>query len=123
LGGVLFFLLRLFKKTEAVHRHISGVVITESRWILGGVSLGLFVFVGARGLSNQQRMMLVKHELGHTRQSMLLGPLYLLLVGLPSLLWAIMKSLGFFKKRPYSWLYTEKWADRLADKIEENHKS
>ena len=53
-----------------------------------------------------------KHEWGHTRQSLLLGPLYLPLVGLPSLLWATwwtpLRSTSYFR------FFTERWADRLG---------
>lgn len=60
------------------------------------LSLGLFVFlsdhppVDRRGLTPSEEISrrLLVHEYGHTIQSLLLGPLYLPLVGLPSLLWA-----------------------------------
>jgi hypothetical protein len=47
----------------------------------GGLSLGRFIFIPAKGES------LLKHEYGHTIQSLILGPAYLPLVGLPSILW------------------------------------
>lgn len=43
-----------------------------------------------------------------------LGPLYLLIIGLPSFLWASLKRAGLFRGRDYYSFYTEKWADRLA---------
>lgn len=49
----------------------------------GGISLGPFAYVSPRSTNAES----VAHELdGHTRQSLYLGPLYLLLVGLPSIL-------------------------------------
>ena len=73
-----------------------------------GLSLGLFVFLptGERGDS------LLSHELGHTAQSFLLGPLYLPLVGLPSLIWAALPEKQ--RKMNYFDFYTEKWANRLG---------
>ena len=53
-----------------------------------------------------------KHEWGHTRQSRMLGPLYLIVIGLPSLLWAAWWNPG--RKAGYFDFYTEKWADRLG---------
>lgn len=55
------------------------------------------------------------HEYGHTQQSRKLGPLYLLIIGLPSLIWAGCFE-GWRKKhnKPYEWFYTEAWADRLG---------
>lgn len=65
-----------------------------------GVSLGKFIFV-PRGYSHSRPKSiytdvatgtkvdkyLVEHEYGHTIQSLVLGPLYLLAVGLPSIVW------------------------------------
>ena len=74
----------------------------------GGISLGCYVIIRAGG-GNPSTLL---HELGHCRQSRMLGPLYLLVIGLPSLLWA-----AAFKPRPgrsYYDFYTESWADRLG---------
>jgi hypothetical protein len=117
-GAVLFLVLQLFNKSQIIRHPGSKVVIRESDWIMGGISLGMYVFIPSRGYPGQQRTRLILHELGHTRQSLLLGPLYLLVVGVPSLLWAILKSRGFFRGKPYSWMYTEKWADRLGGEID-----
>ncbi len=118
LGATLFFLLWLFNKVKFVRHSLSGVIIAESAWIFGGISLGMYVFVANRQCSGLQRARLIQHELGHTRQSLLLGPSYLLVIGIPSLIWAILRSAGLFKRRPYSWMYTEKWADQLAERID-----
>lgn len=48
-----------------------------------GVSLGKFIFVPAEKRSG----FLLEHEYGHTIQSLLLGPAYLFLVGIPSFTW------------------------------------
>ena len=80
----------------------------------GGISLGDFVYLRPPVYERMAR-----HEYGHCLQSRLLGPLYLPLIGLPSLLWAIWWHPG----RPigYYTFYTERWADRLAG-IERNHR-
>ena len=78
--------------------------------IASGVSLGLFVFAGHRRGRN-----LINHEIGHTRQSMLLGPMYLPLVALPSCLWFwSRKRLHRHLERDYYAFWTERWADRLG---------
>ena len=74
-----------------------------------GLSLGGYIFVNARASD-----LMLRHGAGHRRQSVMLGPLYLLLVGLPSLVWASLKTAGLFKDRDYYSFYTERWADRLA---------
>lgn len=72
----------------------------------GGLSLGRFIFV--------QRLdyTLVCHEYGHSRQSKILGWLYLLVIGLPSLVWCKLWKESW--KKSYYWFYTEKWADFLG---------
>lgn len=55
----------------------------------------------------------IKHEYGHTLQSRYLGWLYLIVIGIPSFLWAFVHSHFTGNKRYYSFP-TEKWADRLG---------
>ncbi|MEW8400448.1 MAG: hypothetical protein AB2588_02360 [Candidatus Thiodiazotropha sp.] len=76
----------------------------------GGVSLGPYLFYQAVSGSHH----LVRHEYGHYRQSLLLGPLYLPLIGLPSICWAAMKKAALFPAYPYLLFPTERWAERLA---------
>jgi len=83
---------------------------------LAGASLGAFIIAPeSRGMET-----LVRHEWGHCLQSRLLGPLYLLAIGLPSL--AGLMRQRFFQKnwspeRRYEWYYSLPWerdADRRA---------
>lgn len=76
-----------------------------------GVSLGWFVF----WCTDES---IRRHEYGHTIQSRLLGPLYLPLVGLPSVLRALYARA--YRRRTGRWWpryfdgYPENWADRLG---------
>lgn len=57
----------------------------------------------------------IKHEKGHSIQSMYLGPLYLIVIGIPSIIWA-----GLIYKhtdKSYYWFYTELWANKLGGAI------
>lgn len=57
----------------------------------------------------------IHHEYGHTRQSLYLGWLYLLIIGLPSITWAwLHSSFKCFSTVSYYDFYTEKWADWLG---------
>lgn len=56
----------------------------------------------------------IKHEYGHTIQSKYLGWLYLIIVGLSSIIWAFIHS-NFKTGKPYDWWFTEKWADKLGN--------
>lgn len=84
----------------------------------GGVSLGAFVFVSASLPENQAEAM-IAHEYGHAVQSLLLGPLYLPLIGIPSLVWCnfpYCKRLRAAKNLPYSAFWVERWADHLGNR-------
>ncbi len=72
-----------------------------------GVSLGNFILIEKDELKYSK-----EHEIGHSKQSQILGPLYLLVIGLPSFLWAFYYS--FNTKLNYYSFYTERWADKLA---------
>lgn len=77
----------------------------------GGISLGRYVFV-----HREADDYLVRHELGHCRQSRLLGPLYLPVIGLPSMGWATLYAVlrHRWPHLDYFRFYTESWANRLA---------
>lgn len=76
----------------------------------GGISLGRYIIV--RSAMKDYTGRTEWHEYGHSRQSMFLGPLYLLVVGLPSLIWAAIFQPGY--GRSYYEFYTEAWADKLG---------
>lgn len=74
-----------------------------------GISLGKYIILASRFASDNDS---IQHEWGHTRQSRMLGPLYLFVVGLPSLLWAAWWHPG--RGVSYFSFFTERWADRLG---------
>lgn len=76
----------------------------------GGVSLSRFIFVNSS--LKEGALDFVRHEYGHSRQSMMLGPLYLLVVGLPSAVWGLLYRPSW--KKSYYWFWTEKWANKLG---------
>lgn len=76
----------------------------------GGISLGHYIIV--RSAMKDYTGRTEWHEYGHCRQSMILGPLYLPVIGIPSLLWAAIFRPGY--GRSYYEFYTEAWADKLG---------
>lgn len=84
-------------------------IVRTSRKMRGGISLGHYAFLSLYQCTG----MTINHELGHCRQSMMLGPLYLLVIGLPSIIWAWLGD-RIAPDRSYYWFYTERWADRLG---------
>lgn len=103
--GLCLFLLNDKEKHYSFH----GAIIT--RWnYSSSVSLGMFVFLTKEDPSNR----LLVHEYGHTVQSLILGPLFLIVIGIPSLLWAGLPYLHNMRKKKqisYFSFYTEHWAD------------
>ena len=70
------------------------------------------------GISQADDDKTIKHEgIGHPRQSRMLGPLYLPVIGLPSLVHAWLNGvIGCCDRHPESYyhFWTEKWANRLG---------
>lgn len=109
------------------HYFYHGAIVTQWK-IRSSVSLGLFVFVTAepffaekfegRMTEAELSQRLLVHEYGHTIQSLILGPLYLLVIGIPSTLWGFLPSWNRKRKEQqlsYFSFFTEKWANTLGE--------
>lgn len=117
LGLVVFIIHR-----KEPHYIYHGAIVTECKENFN-ISLGMFIFVGEQkmGESPERLQKTLVHEYGHTIQSLLLGPLYLLVIGVPSGLWCNVPYFRKVRKEKnisYYSFYTEKWADRLGEMIE-----
>lgn len=80
----------------------------------GGISLGNTVIV-RKYPYDTKTWNTVKHEWGHTRQSLYLGPIYLIVIGIPSLIWAACYKYDASNPNGYYEFFTEKWADKLGN--------
>ena len=76
----------------------------------GGISLGNYI------ISYSRNALTIKHEHGHQKQSLYLGPLYLFVIGIPSICWAGLYGTKLFpyKENGYYEFYTERWAEQLG---------
>ena len=83
------------------------VAVVSSDRMRGGISLGNIIIL-PEFFSEKT----LKHELGHCKQSLYFGWLYLLVIGLPSIIHAALH-----RKGDYYHFWTEKWANRLGEKI------
>jgi hypothetical protein len=78
----------------------------------GGISLSFMIFLNNIDLDNLRA---VKHEYGHTIQSLCLGWFYLVIVGAPSIIRAsIWKHYKLEDKKFYEG-FPENWADSLGN--------
>ena len=92
-GAILYLLNR-----RAPHFKFHGACVTVWNSV-HSVSLGKFIFISRNtGIDRAYARYLLKHEYGHTIQSLILGPLYLPLIGLPSIIW---NRLPYFRNRRY----------------------
>ena len=116
LGACWFAAESALSRVSSVRRD-RGRLFIETRGT--AVSLGLFVFWTAgenRWFWLDERT--ADHEFGHTFQSRMLGPLYLPLVGVPSVL-RVLYAVVFREVTGTRWEgyfdgYPEDWADRLG---------
>lgn len=102
-------LITVYRKRAAVEAYRGSTVY----WILGGgfgVSLGQYIFLDVCRKTSKS----LPHEYGHSRQSLLLGPLYLIVVGLPSITMNILSRLRVLRADRYYKRWPESWADRLG---------
>ena len=109
------FLLYLYYTDYEQMRHIglNDVVVVNSSKMRGGISLGQYVIVSRRAGADT-----VCHEFGHCKQSQILGWLYLIVIGLPSIIWAALYGIPKIRERwSYYDFYTERWANELGDAL------
>lgn len=109
---LLGFILTLCYKVE-YKETFKGIPIYAGKFP-GGISLGLYILMSENNYK-YNRSFTKEHEWGHTRQSLYLGPLYLLIIGLPSIVWAAIYNNSW--NCSYYDFYTEKFADKLGNVI------
>ena len=90
-----------------------GILYLHTDSLASGKAVSLGEYVVANWFASDDTL---DHEFGHVRQSRMLGPFYLPLVGLQSLCHAAVHyDLCERKKyKPYRHFWTEKWADWLG---------
>ncbi len=90
--------------------HKENGIYVLSRFWAGGVSLGVFIFLYKNDVSQEA----IQHERGHQKQSLMLGPLYLIVVGIPSAILCTATNYSPKISRNYYHYYPENWADKLG---------
>ncbi len=85
---------------------LANTLSIPGKW--GAVSLGSLI-VGDSKLIDY-----LPHELGHSKQALVLGPLYWVIIGLPSLTHAMVWQ-TFGRKWNYYSFFTEQWAEHWKE--------
>ncbi len=126
LVGAVYYLMNIGCR----HYSYNGAIVTEWK-SKSSLSLGMFLFVSDDPFCYYPKhrqeyskedfsKMLMVHEYGHTIQSLIFGPLYLIAVGLPSIAWSFLPV--YVKRREeenisYFSAYPERWANHLGERI------
>lgn len=124
LGGLVLLIKSRHKSVyKLILRMKKVTVYYVPNFAESGISLGRWIIIDKIVLlasSYNFGMTVIRHEFGHQRQSLYLGWLYLVVIGLPSLCGNIIDRI-FHKKwtraRRTKWYYSqpwEKWADKLG---------
>lgn len=105
--ALLYYWYLIYKKRILmVDKEDVYVIYTKN--VTGSVTLGIYIFLSWRASTKT-----LMHEIGHTKQSLYLGPLYLLVIGLPSITWVLIHR-TWLKSKSYYWFFSEKWANKLG---------
>ena len=107
--GILFLIVLKKRITCLQYYEASNVYFVKG--FPGGISLAFFIFLNS---GEQGRTRAVKHEYGHTRQSLFLGWLYLFIIGIPSIIRAAIWNNSNLDGKSYFKGFPENWADRLG---------
>ena len=120
--GLIIFLICVRKP----HRRFRTSIVTY--WDRpDSLGCGMFVFLATpkpAGYSDnvikKHQHKILLHEYGHIVQSLILGPMFLPVIGIPSFIWAslpVFERLRVRKGLSYYWFYCEKWATNLGEKV------
>lgn len=102
--GLAYLMLNSGCKPIFNQRRANFYILPESR---SSVSLGMYVFISKYDSITEA---VYDHEYGHCIQSQILGPLYLIIIGIPSGLHALLYN----PAGNYYSFYTESWANKLG---------
>ena len=111
--------LMLTKYRHCPRSMYHGAVVVAHDGAFGGVSLGAFTFVCA-GVKPSTFAAVRAHEYGHCIQSLMLGPLYLPLIALPSSIWCNLPRYSRRRRETgvsYYSFFPERWANSLTLRI------
>ena len=122
--GFIMLLINIKQK----HYYYKGTIITvwdKEEYCMG---IGMFIFISKQCPKDPKQNLSLHecfdrtkvHEYGHTIQSIILGPLFLLVIGLPSCIWANLSSLKQYRKNnkiSYYSFYPERWANYLGELV------
>jgi len=115
--GVLILLILTVLNPKRNHFYYHGAIVTE--WKMNfSCGCGMFIFYGHKNAKDNKEVLV--HEYGHTLQSIVLGPLFMFVIAIPSMTWAFVPCFNRMRKEKnirYVDFYPESWANKWGEKI------
>ena len=115
-GGLAFLICTKIKGYR--YQRFGYAYIVYVPWKGGGLSLGLFIFMKDQHSNKKWTYNTRIHEYGHTWQCLLLGPLYWIVIAIPSFIWC--NCFAKYREKnnvSYYKLYCESWANSWGEKF------
>lgn len=113
--NILAIILIIIFRRHYLRRNRRGlvdVIIYKRTLPIEGVSLGNFILLNEAMFELDGKV--CDHEYGHTKQSLILGPVYLIAIALFSYINHRRSHMDENFKKIYYTKFPEKWADRLG---------
>jgi len=115
--GLIFILIftkkiTSLKKSKRVN---SNIYYLDNEVDFAAISLGRYLFISS---TYNDKDIIERHEEGHYFKSQFFGPIYLIVIGIPSILMNVL-SMYLYKKGKSSMLeqYYNRWPENWADKL------
>ena len=115
-GGIAYLICT--KLLKRPHSKFGYANIVYLPWKQGGLSMGLFIFMRDKHPNEKWTYNTRIHEYGHTWQCLLLGPLYYIVIAIPSAIWC--NCFAKYREKnnvSYYKLYCESWANSWGEKF------
>ncbi len=117
-GALMVALIKLRDPKRKVFYYHGAVVC---HWkMTGSMGLGMFIFYGHYDEEKSYADAVLVHEYGHTIQSCILGPLYMFVIGIPSMVWNATPVFQRWRKEgryTYYDFYPEGWANYEGERV------
>jgi len=117
--GILVLIITFVINPKRKHSYYHGAIVTH--WKFGfSMGCGMFIFFGHYDDPNRKGDCVLVHEYGHTIQSIIVGPLFMFVIAIPSMIWAFLPCFKKYRKEKdvsYFRLYCEGWANHLGEKV------
>lgn len=118
LGILLFLILTVINPTRK-RMYYHGAIVSYWKFPFS-MGLGMFIFFGHWQQNEEYAKQVLVHEYGHTIQSIIVGPFFMHVVGLPSSIWASLPIFEKWRKEgryTYFDLFCERWANYEGERI------